>query len=335
MGTEHFRATWTTTRAVPTSLTVGDFNGDGKLDLAVADSIPNTVSILLGNGDGTFQPRVPYSVDVLAVSVTAGDFNSDGKLDLAVATQNSNSISILLGNGDGTFGPTVSYAAGSAPASVAAADLNGDGKLDLALTNRADNTVSILLGNGDGTFSPRSDYATGSNPWSLAAGDFNRDGRMDLAVANFDSNTVSVLLQVPIVSLSPASLNFSNQSVGTTSAAQPVTMTNTGSALLTIRHYRPHRPQPRRFWPDQRLRGHACRRYKLHDHDYVHAHCRGRARCLGHDPGQRRRQPAKHRTDRFGHCSSDQHDHHRPSHHLWQPSQYCRLCNVRPRRSHG
>ena len=106
---------------------------------------PNNVSILLGNGDGTFTAVVNYAVAMNPVSVAVGDFNSDGKSDLAVANFNSDRVSILLGNGDGTFADAVDYAAGGSPNSVAVADFNGDGKSDLAAANYGAGNVSILL----------------------------------------------------------------------------------------------------------------------------------------------------------------------------------------------
>jgi len=135
-------------------VTSGDFNGDGKLDLVAANGSWDTfapegsVSVLLGNGDGTFQAAVNYDVGFLPLSVMSGDFNGDGKLDLAVANQKSNSVSVLLGNGDGTFRVAVSYSAGTAPASVTSGDFNGDGKLDLVTANTYGNNVSILLDTG-------------------------------------------------------------------------------------------------------------------------------------------------------------------------------------------
>src|SRR6267143_1107003 len=180
----------------PTSVTAGDFNGDGKLDLAVTNEGSNNVSVLLGNGDGTFQAAVSYPAGSGPVSVTSGDFNGDGKADLVVANPGagSNSVSVLLGNGDGTFQAAVSYPAGSVPFSVTSGDFNGDGMLDLAVTNEGSNNVSVLLGNGDGTFRAAADYSVGAQPFSVTAGDFNGDGKPDLAVANAGSNNVSVLL---------------------------------------------------------------------------------------------------------------------------------------------
>jgi hypothetical protein len=216
----------------PQSVAVGDFNGDGKLDLTVADAASLNVSVLLGNGDGTFQAAVNYGAGSGPQLVVVGDFNGDGKLDLAVANGVSNNVSVLLGNGDGTFHAAVDYGTGSEPRSVAVGDFNGDGKLDLAVGNFSSNNVSVLLGNGDGTFQAAANYGAGS-PASVAVGDFNDDGRLDLAVADIGPNFVSVLLQVP-VSLSPTSLNFPDQMVGTSSAPQMVTLTNSSGATLTI-----------------------------------------------------------------------------------------------------
>jgi len=178
----------------PDSVAVGDFNGDGKLDLAVANEGSNNVRIFLGNGDGTFQAAVDYGAGSNPDSVVVGDFRGAGKLDLVVANDGSNNVSILLGNGDGTFQAAVNYGVGSAPASVAVGDFNGDGKLDLAVANELGNNVSILLGNGDGTFQAAVSYGAGMTLFAVAAGDFNGDGKLDLAVADAVSDYVSVLL---------------------------------------------------------------------------------------------------------------------------------------------
>jgi hypothetical protein len=175
----------------PDSAAVGDFNGDGKLDLAVANEGSDNVSILLGNGDGTFQAAVDYGAGTDPDSVAVGDFRGNGKLDLVVANYYSNNVSILLGNGDGTFQAAVNYGV-SAPTSVAVGDFNGDGKLDLAVANVF--SVSVLLGNGDGTFQAAVNYGAGAEPAWVAVGDFNGDGKLDLAVANVATGNVSVLL---------------------------------------------------------------------------------------------------------------------------------------------
>jgi uncharacterized repeat protein (TIGR01451 family) len=178
----------------PAGFVTGDFNGDGKIDLAVANSNAGTVSILLGNGNGTFTAQPTVNAGAGANWIVTGDFNEDGKLDLAVANSGSNTVSILLGNGDGTFTLHSSPATGVSPFAIAAGDFNADGHLDLAVTNASSNTVTILLGNGTGAFAAAASPAVGSRPQVLVVGDFNEDGKLDLAVANESSNSVSMLL---------------------------------------------------------------------------------------------------------------------------------------------
>jgi hypothetical protein len=204
-GTFQAPATYSTGAASAVFLAVGDFNGDGAPDLAVADGgAQDAVSILLGNGNGTFQTAVIYaSGGALASSVAVGDFNGDGVPDLVVANacatnynlvcSQSGSVGVLLGNGDGTFQPPVAYGSGGNEATVVSvADFNGDGIPDLAVANLGPSAggssagvVSLLLGDGDGTFQPAATFGTGGNfAYALSAGDFNQDGQLDLAVVN-------------------------------------------------------------------------------------------------------------------------------------------------------
>ena len=143
----------------PVAIAVGDFNGDGKPDLAVTNTCPvggcgttSVVSILLGNGDGTFQPHVDYPAGNGPGSIAVGDFNGDGKQDLAIA--GTSTLSVLFGNGDGTFQPLVPYTTLGGNNSVAVGDFNGDGALDLAVVNEASNSVSVFINSGTGTFQP-------------------------------------------------------------------------------------------------------------------------------------------------------------------------------------
>src|SRR2546425_6249978 len=180
--------------AGPETLVTADFNRDHKLDLAVPNPNSNNVSILLGNGDGTFRPAVNYSVGQGPVTAAVGDFNRDGKLDLVVANNVSNNVSVLLGNGDGSFRTAVEHSVGQNPSAVAVGDFNRDGKLDVVVTDAGSNKVTVLLGNGAGSFQSAIAYGVGQNPVSVAVGDFNRDGKLDLVVANNLSHNVSGLL---------------------------------------------------------------------------------------------------------------------------------------------
>ncbi|WP_263355404.1 FG-GAP-like repeat-containing protein [Acidicapsa acidisoli] len=202
LGGSKSTVTWLNTQTLatgpyPLAMAAGDFNGDGILDLAMVVQNSDTLTILMGKGDGTFSAaqsnppagEYPYSVAV-------GDFNMDGKVDLAIANAASDNMTILLGNGDGTFtaSPT-SLQTGVAPGSIAVADFNHDGIPDIAVANSGSNTVTILLGNGDGSFTPSAlSPQTGIDPRSMMSADFNSDGIPDLAVANEGSNTVTVLL---------------------------------------------------------------------------------------------------------------------------------------------
>src|SRR6266404_8212214 len=163
----------------PIAVAAGDFNRDGKTDLAVVNQQSETVSILIANGDGTFQAAVSYGVGHFPQGVVIGDFNRDGKLDLATADQfDPGFVSVLLGNGDGTFQAAVNYDTASVdPSSIVVGDFNRDGKPDLVVANYNDpGSISILLGNGDGTFRAAVTYPAGRSPLSLTVADFNHDG---------------------------------------------------------------------------------------------------------------------------------------------------------------
>ncbi|WP_020601497.1 beta strand repeat-containing protein [Spirosoma spitsbergense] len=178
----------------PTSEATGDFNGDGKLDLAIVNQSVYTVGILLNTGNGTFGPVTTYTAGSQPRSVAVGDFNGDGKPDLAVGNVSSKNVSILLNTGGGSFGAATNFPVGMQPRSIAVGDFNSDGKPDVATGNYASNNVSILLNAGGGDFGGATNFAVGTAPNSLVAGDFNGDGKVDLATANYLSNNVSILL---------------------------------------------------------------------------------------------------------------------------------------------
>ena len=177
----------------PVSIAVGDFNGDGIQDLAVANAGDGTVTILLGNGNGTFTQAAssPVKLGGEPVSIAVGDFNGDGISDLAIT---NGTVNILLGNGDGTFTQAASSPVQAVCCRLAAGDFNGDGNLDLAVANEGNGIVTILLGNGNGTFTSNSSMSVGTSPQAIAVGALNGDGIPSLAIADAADGTVAILL---------------------------------------------------------------------------------------------------------------------------------------------
>jgi hypothetical protein len=182
----------------PWSVAIEDLDGDNAPDIAVANPESDDISVLLGNGDGTFQPSVNYDAGDWSFCLAIEDLNGDNAPDLAV-TIDTNTVSILLGNGDGTFQAPIGYGAGDMPALVAVGDLNGDDVPDLAVANNESHDVSVLLGNGDGTFQTAVNHTVVSYPFSVAIGNFNGDNMPDLAVANMGDMYEPVVSDVSVL----------------------------------------------------------------------------------------------------------------------------------------
>ena len=177
----------------PAEMAEGDFNNDGKLDLAVSNSSGNTVSIFLGNGDGTFQPPTVFNTTPKPWGIAVGDLNGDGIPDLVVGANSATGLTIALGNGTGGF-TTSTLGGGVCPLYPALADINHDGKLDIVVGNQCNNGIDIYLGNGDGTFQPPSFLLGSSRINALVLADFNGDGNLDIAAANANLGTADVYL---------------------------------------------------------------------------------------------------------------------------------------------
>jgi hypothetical protein len=191
------------------AIVAGDFNGDGSPDLATLSHCADgqchngSLSVLLGNGDGSFQPAVTYPIGVTAGTIAAGDLNGDGKLDLVASSESSRFISVFIGHGDGSFDPGVNYSTGpqNLPNGVALGDLNGDQKLDVIVANSDlfSSTVTVFLGNGDGTLGAKRSVVVDGDATAIVAGDFNGDRKLDVALTivpspDFQAGSVTILL---------------------------------------------------------------------------------------------------------------------------------------------
>lgn len=187
----------------PFAVAAGDVTGDGRVDAVVACGTMGTLSVLTGNGNGTFGAKRTVGVGSAARGIALADLNGDGRLDVATSNLNANTVQVLLNGASGTY-PGATFAAGNdnfdsfnvddrLVASLASADFNGDGHRDLATVHPSTGTVSVLLGTGNGTYGAPTDVMVGNAPQAVVAGDFDRDGMMDLAVANKANGSVSLL----------------------------------------------------------------------------------------------------------------------------------------------
>jgi Bacterial Ig-like domain/FG-GAP-like repeat len=174
---------------------VGDFNNDGKIDIATSNTSSATVSILLGNGDGTFGPQQSVAVGSLTHGIAALDVDGDADIDLVTATEVGNTMSMLINNGSGVFAAAPNFdSGGNGEYALAAGDMNGDAITDLVVGTRNDQQIRVLTGNGNGTFTNFSSRSAGGLTWKLVLGDVNGDGRLDVANVNSQSNNGSILL---------------------------------------------------------------------------------------------------------------------------------------------
>ena len=172
------------TGSTPSPNEAADFNGDGLDDIVTANTATNTVSVLLGNGNGTFQPRADYVCGNGPHGVAVADFDGDGDIDIAAANTSSSNVGVLLNNGNGTFAPVTTFEGnGNGEWGLTAADMNNDGIADLIVGARFSGRITVHFGNGNGTFTPGPSLNTGLSYWMLVAADINADGNLDITCA--------------------------------------------------------------------------------------------------------------------------------------------------------
>ena len=215
-----------------TGLAVGDFDLDGNLDLVLGSGGIKGLTVVLGNGDGTFKAAQKYSIAEVD-SIATADLNGDGKLDLAILP----GARILFGNGDGTFTQSAKAPAAPSASLIMTADLNGDGKVDLVTADNGFDAVAVstFLGNGDGSFQERTDFG-GIRAGGLAIADFNGDGELDTAISGSTQQALVVSTQDSgtVVQLSPNKIKFPTELVDNVSDPKIVRLANTGSSSIKI-----------------------------------------------------------------------------------------------------
>jgi hypothetical protein len=175
----------------PTSVVNGDINGDNHIDVIAVNRYDDSLSLLIGNGEGSFSEKQHITVGDEPTRAVLEDINGDGDVDLVVANSGSDDISVILGNGDGTFQDQQRFAGGGDR--LAVGDMNGDGKLDIVTTSTE---LSVLLGNGDGTLQAEQRYTVGERPSEVKLGDMNGDGLLDVVTSRYDADVYGTVVSV-------------------------------------------------------------------------------------------------------------------------------------------
>ena len=225
----------------PHAVAISDVNGDGYADLITPNEFSNSISVLLGQGSGTFATAISYAAGSAPQGIAVGDFNRDGKTDVVVSNAGTNQIAILLNNGAGTFSAPVKYSVAAGPITVAVADFNDDGLLDIA-----SNSGTLLFGNGAGVFGQASSFASGAGGNYVTSGDLNGDGKPDIVTSGNGATvylnngsgtfTKNATYNTGAVSVAVGDLNSDGKKDVATADISSNTATvllNTGSGTLT------------------------------------------------------------------------------------------------------